>query len=463
MATAPPTINALPAPPDPNDRSTFNARAYPWSVAQQTLATEVGAVAENVYSNAQAAESGATAAANQVVLASDQAVLAQSAATAASATAGATQWASGATYAIGDCVWSPLNQQVYRRKVAGAGTTDPSADATNWTQVGGGSASLQRSDRTSNTILGASDKGKLIDITSGTFTQTFAAAATLGDGWVCYIRNSGTGDITLDPDAAEQIDGLTSYVMYSGEVRLVQCDGVALRTVVLNGFYKTFAASGEFIKPPGYAVFEGLAWSGGASGQKNGNSAAASAGGSGGGCFPFALRSSAFASSTTMTVGAGGAAVSSVAAGSAGGNTSVGSLLTVLGAKSTASGDGGSVSLAGKALSAPAASVGGARGFDPGIGNSGQGSSVYGGAGSDNSAGNFSGSSVYGGAAGGCVNSSAVANPPGASVFGGSGGAASSSASGSDGLIPAGGGGATQTGVASGAGARGEIRIWGII
>ena len=52
MATSPPSISSLPTPPDPNDRATFNARAYPWSVAQQTLATEVGAVAANVYANA---------------------------------------------------------------------------------------------------------------------------------------------------------------------------------------------------------------------------------------------------------------------------------------------------------------------------------------------------------------------------------------------------------------------------
>lgn len=60
--TSPPSITALPTPPDPADRSTFNARAYPWAVAQQTLATEVAAVASNVYNNASDAATSATTA-----------------------------------------------------------------------------------------------------------------------------------------------------------------------------------------------------------------------------------------------------------------------------------------------------------------------------------------------------------------------------------------------------------------
>lgn len=56
VATAPPPITALPPAPDPNDRATFNARAYPWSAAQAVLAAELGAVAANVLGNASAAE-----------------------------------------------------------------------------------------------------------------------------------------------------------------------------------------------------------------------------------------------------------------------------------------------------------------------------------------------------------------------------------------------------------------------
>jgi hypothetical protein len=44
-------------------------------------------------------------------------------------------WVIGTTYALGDVRYSPATQRVYRRTVAGAGTTDPSADGTNWRVV----------------------------------------------------------------------------------------------------------------------------------------------------------------------------------------------------------------------------------------------------------------------------------------------------------------------------------------
>ena len=44
-------------------------------------------------------------------------------------------WVSGTTYALGDTRWSAITFQSFRRKVAGAGTTDPSADAANWVQL----------------------------------------------------------------------------------------------------------------------------------------------------------------------------------------------------------------------------------------------------------------------------------------------------------------------------------------
>jgi hypothetical protein len=157
-----------------------------------------------------------------------------------------------------------------------------------WTTISS-SPTIVRSARTSNTILGTADASTLIAITSGTFTQTFTAAATLGSGWFCYIQNSGTGVITLDPNSSETIDGLTSYAMYPNEVRLVQCTGTAFFSLVLSPFLATFTSSGTFVKPPGYAYFGAKLFGGGGGGQ-NFNT----------------LLASSFSATETITVGAGG-------------------------------------------------------------------------------------------------------------------------------------------------------------
>ena len=46
-------------------------------------------------------------------------------------------WVSETTYALGKTVRSPIDHQRYVRVVAGAGTTDPANDATNWRPDGG--------------------------------------------------------------------------------------------------------------------------------------------------------------------------------------------------------------------------------------------------------------------------------------------------------------------------------------
>ena len=285
-----------------------------------------------------------------------------------------------------------------------------------------------RSARTSNTILAGADLGKLIDITSGTFTQTFTAAATLGPNWYCHIRNSGTGDITLDPNGSELIDGLTSYVMYPGETRLVTCDGTGFYTVVLTSFKRTFTATGTFYLPPGYNRIQGLVWGGGAGG--NGGY-----GGNGGGCLPLDLPSSDFAASQTLTVGAGGAA------GADGGASSV---LTYSTGAAGKGGTEGSTLYGRNGLTGPFPSdrvAVSTASSAPSYGD-------YGGGRGSNAAGGLTNAahSIFGG--GGGVPSGSG----GTSVFAGAGGSGAGA-----GTAPGGGGGST------GDGARGEIRIWGVI
>jgi hypothetical protein len=211
--------------------------------------------------------------------------------------------------------------------------------------------SLLRSERTANTVIGVSDKNSLIDITSGTFTQTFTAAATLGSGWFLYLKNSGTGDITLDPAGSELIDGLTSFVMYPGEVRLIQCDGLTLRSIVVAGFDKTWTASGNFIMPPGYNGSLSIDIKGAAGGGAGGGKQNEYGGGGGGGGARFAKLVSGLSSGATyaLIVGAGGVGGASLLVASAdgignygsnGGDTSFSSAVKVYGGISGKQGGG---------------------------------------------------------------------------------------------------------------------------
>jgi len=281
-----------------------------------------------------------------------------------------------------------------------------------------------RSARTSNTVLAGSDLGKLIDITSGTFTQTFTAAATLGGNWFCHIRNSGTGDITLDPNGSELIDGLTSYIMYPGETRLVTCDGTGFYTMVLKSFYKVFTATGTFVKPPGYEMFSGIKWGAGGGGDNG-------VGGGGGGCSQFDFPASVIGASQSVTIGGG------AAAGAKGGDTTF--IFTTQGG-----GRGGVYSEGGSAYGTSATAAPFPNDAVSVAVNSAP--PIYGFYGGGNDIGNNSfRHSVYGGASGG--DSAA-----GTSIFGGAGGVGAG-----NGSAPGGGGGST------GAGARGELRIWGVL
>lgn len=337
-----------------------------------------------------------------------------------------------------------------------------------------GASTLVRSARTSNTILGTADKSTLIDITSGTFTQTFTAAATLTDGWWCYIRNSGTGDITLDPNASEQIDGLTSFIMYPGECRIVQCTGTAFNSVVVNAFHRSFLTTGTFTKPPGYKKFAGLLWGAGGSGGCSNSGTYYGAGGGGGTCVPFELAEAIISASETVTIGAGGVAkTGATLTGSDGGNSTFGTLVTAYGgggggasAAANRNGGTGGGALGPGVTGTTGTDAGGAPGTgtssDSGFGGAssvslGPNHSAYGGA-SGGGGANVGGSSLYGGG-GGSSNSAASG---GTSVFGGDGSFANYAGVASAGAQPGGGGGGTQTGT-SGPGGDGECDIWGVI
>ena len=207
--TTPPTISGLPTPPDPNDRSTFNTRAYPWSIALPTFGTEVSAVAANVKANADDAATQANNAANSAAAALSAALV-----------SGATVWVSDTTYSIGDVRYSPSNFQTYRRKTAGAGTTDPSLDATNWIIAVAGEVTLTGAETLRNKRISAFyivDKTVVNAAATGGISLDISAATVFD-----YTLS---GDATLSVSAAPTLSGetlaFTVKVTQGGTARLL--------------------------------------------------------------------------------------------------------------------------------------------------------------------------------------------------------------------------------------------------
>lgn len=179
------TISALPTAPQTTDtQAVFNTRAFAFVAALNTFGTEANALAAAANADAASALSYKVLAANWAAKTDGQvdatdysakawaiggtgvtggagsakewaskmdgavagsdysakyySVQAAISAVAAASAANAVAWVSGTTYAAGDVRFSPIDFQSYRRLVTGAGTTDPSLDTTNWTQISGG-------------------------------------------------------------------------------------------------------------------------------------------------------------------------------------------------------------------------------------------------------------------------------------------------------------------------------------
>jgi len=86
-------------------------------------------------------------------------------------------------------------------------------------------------------VLG--DMACIIDCT-GSWTLSLTAAATLGDGYYVWVRNTGSGTITIDPAGAETIDGAATVTLPAGHYCMLQCDGAAWKTTIagLTGLRK---------------------------------------------------------------------------------------------------------------------------------------------------------------------------------------------------------------------------------
>ena len=138
--------------------------------------TEANALETAVDADKTAAANSASSASTSASEASASATTASAAATSAIAASNITVWVSGTTYALYDMVISPADYQSYRRKVAGAGTTDPSADSTNWEIVSTNVTATSTTTFTNKTLTSPTMSGAILN--DGYTEEVFAISGT---------------------------------------------------------------------------------------------------------------------------------------------------------------------------------------------------------------------------------------------------------------------------------------------
>lgn len=361
----------------------------------------------------------------------------------------ASLWTVSVGGTVGGVVWT-IGQDIIALK-ANPSTT---VYATNWLQTPGTSGGTGVTSTQVDTALGFTPASNAITVTGAglvtgggdltanrTLTVTAAVAADIVTG------TDTTKALTAAALAGVIGTAAGNLVKLDGSAKLPAVDGSQLTNLPSAGGKqansKVFLTSGTWTKPAGYganSIVKISAWGGGGGGC-SATTSSNLAGGAGGAYnewwFPLSVLPSSLAIGVGAAGGGGGASLNQ--AGTAGGNTTVGSLFTVLG------GAGGDIVGSG-APATIALSIGGVEAKPE----------WSGGAGALKTGPVPAGNAFYGGGGGGTV----LAVTGGTSLAGGAG-ASSVSGTPSPGSFP-GGGGATSSGggsFAGGAGGGGQVII----
>ena len=91
-----------------------------------------------------------------------------------------------------------------------------------------------------NYTAGVADRAIMFLWQGANGTLTLSSPTAVGANWFCYVRNSGTGAVVLDPTGTIQIDGALTLSMQPGESAIITTDGIAYYTIGM-GQPATFA------------------------------------------------------------------------------------------------------------------------------------------------------------------------------------------------------------------------------
>jgi len=86
----------------------------------------------------------------------------------------------------------------------------------------------------SNFTAGGSDRAKMLVWTGGLGTLTLPTAPSVGGDWFIAVRNGGAGNLVIDPQGAETINGAASLTLTPGDSATAVTDGTSWYTLGLG-------------------------------------------------------------------------------------------------------------------------------------------------------------------------------------------------------------------------------------
>ena len=103
----------------------------------------------------------------------------------------------------------------------------------------------------SDYTAGVNDRAKMFVWNgSGAGTLTLPSAVAVGDNWFMYLRNSGGGQVLVDPTGSVDIDGLPNKAYQPSDASVIICDGTQFYTLGF-GQSATFVFDYTVINVPG--------------------------------------------------------------------------------------------------------------------------------------------------------------------------------------------------------------------
>ncbi|WP_374382926.1 hypothetical protein [Dongia sp.] len=113
-----------------------------------------------------------------------------------------------------------------------------------WFGGAAGGVSLPVGTKTTSYTMLAADRGGEIQFTTAGATLSLLPAATAGNGAALFVRNAAaSGDVTIDPNGSETLDGLATRALRPGDRVLIRSDGANWATVLGEYSYTTAEVS----------------------------------------------------------------------------------------------------------------------------------------------------------------------------------------------------------------------------